>query len=131
MELFGRAGFLSNDLLSLPAELAAKLKGLLTYRSCARRPRLWLAIELAPILIEKLTSRHFERLRDLMEHGDSRIADAPFHAGNVGAMEATLVSKFFLRPAFCLSKFADVLTNAAADIHAASASQDGRSIYRR
>ena len=81
--------------------------------------------------VEKLARRDPERLRKFMKHGSGRIADAALDARNIGPMQAALFRKLLLRPALDQPVFANVLPNAAPDIHGASASYVSRLIYRR
>lgn len=56
-------------------------------------------------VIQQRTGRHLQCLGDFVEDEHRGVADAALNAADVGAVQATMVGKAFLREALVLSQF--------------------------
>lgn len=69
--------------------------------------------------VQQRANRYAQRHRQLVDHGDRRIASPAFQVADIGPMQPGLMRKFLLRPAFRLAQTAHVEAQAFTDFHAA------------
>ena len=68
-------------------------------------------------LVEQLAGPHAERLRQLFDEEDRRIARTALEIADIGAVNASAIGVFLLAPALGVPETAQVCGKALADIH--------------
>ena len=78
----------------------------------------WLAVT-SCLRLQQARDRHPERLRDLFQRKNGRVANASFHPTDIGAMQPALEGKFFLREPARLPGLFEVNTDSSPHVHGA------------